>query len=200
MTCQQDLHITQGKTFIRVIRWETEPSLYVAITAITQAAPVEITAPGHGIPEGWNVAVVSVRGMNQINAAHNPPRTREFHRAYVTGGNTVEFADVNAADFSPYTSGGYLTFFTPVDLTGYTARMQIKDRAGGTVLDTFTDADAIVIDPTGHTITLTIDATETASYSWVRGVYDLEMVSPGGVVTAILHGAISVGKEITTTP
>jgi len=33
-------------------------------------------------------------------------------------------------------SGGYVVYYTPVNLVGYTARMTIKDKIGGTVLAT----------------------------------------------------------------
>ena len=37
MTCaDQDLTIKQGKTFSKVIRWESAPLVYKAITAITK--------------------------------------------------------------------------------------------------------------------------------------------------------------------
>ena len=56
----------------------------------------------------------------------------------------------------------------------------------------------IAIDTTGKTITLTISATDTAEIAWKRGVYDLEMVSSSGVVTAILTGSVNVTREVTT--
>lgn len=198
MDCTQNLRIQQGKTFTRVIRWETDPLQYAAITAIDQAAPVEITAPGHGIPDGWPVAVVSVKGMTEINAKNLPPRSDEWHRAYVVGPDTIHFADVNAADYHAYVSGGYLMSYTPVDLVGFTARMKIKDRIGGTVLASFESPTDITIDTANYTITLVIAADATAAYTWLDGVYDLEMVSPAGVVTAILSGEVSVRPEVTT--
>ena len=101
-------------------------------------------------------------------------------------------------------SGGILQFNTPVDLTGYVARMKIKDKVGGTVLasteagDTPLDILSIALDTAKSTITLTISATATAALIWTKGVYELEMVSSTGVVTAILSGKVTVAKEVTT--
>lgn len=195
MALQIDLQLRQGETYIQVLRWETEPPKFTPITAIPQAAPATITATNHGVPDGWRVAVVSVEGMSEINALHAPPKDSEYHRAYVTDTNTVVLPSINAADFSPYTSGGYLMFYTPVDLVGYTATMDIKDKPAGTVLASFTSDDALSISTSGHSITLTIAAADTASYEWKKGVYNLELVSPDGVVTAVMRGNVLVTKE-----
>lgn len=193
-----DLKIRQGETFLRIIRWETPPFIYKAITAITQSGPVGITATAHTLKSGWRVAVVSAGGMDEINAKHDPPRESEFKQCTVVDPNTVQINTVNSSDYTPYTSGGYLQFYTPVDMASYSARMTVKNKAGGTALATFVSPADIAIDNTNHTITLTISATATAGYTWKTGVYDLEMVSPTSVVTTIFSGNIDIVKEITT--
>lgn len=200
MSCAtQDLVIQQGKTFNRTIRWQTTPYVYKAITGITRAAPAVVTAVGHAVPDGWSVAIVSALGMRQINAKHNPPRSNEFHKATVLSSSTLALNDVNAAGYDAYTSGGYAQYYTPVSLSGYTARMAIKDQAGGTVLLSLTTSNSrIALDDTLKTITLTISATDTAAIDWTEGVYDLELVSGSGVVTALLSGTISIEGEVTT--
>jgi hypothetical protein len=189
-----NLTVRQGETFLRVIRWETPPFIYKAITAITKAGPVVVTAVAHGLKSGWRAAVVSVVGMDEINADHSPPRDHNFHQVTVLSVDTVEINDINSADFDTYVSGGYLQFYTPVNMTGFTARMTIKDKIGGTVLDTLVPT----IDAVNNTITLTISAVDTALFTWKKGVYDLEMVSAGGVVTTIFAGSVTLTQEVTT--
>ena len=193
-----NLVIRQGETFLRVIRWESPPFIYKAITAVSQTGPVSITAPSHGLKTGWRVAVVSVGGMEEINAVNDPPRDNEFKQCTYVDPNIVTINTVNSTDYDPYTSGGYLQFYTPVDMTSYTSRMTIKNKIGGTALATFTSPTDLTIDNTNHTITITITATVTAAYAWKFGVYDLEMVSPTGVVTTLFSGDVSVTKEVTT--
>lgn len=196
-----NLIIRQGETFVRVIRWETPPFIYKAITAITQSGPVSITAVGHGLATGWRVAVVTVGGMEQLNALHDPPRDHEFKQCTVSDPDTITINTVNTTDYDAYTTGGYLQFYTPVDLTGYSARMTIKDKVGGTTLMSLTSGapdNRIAIDNSNHTITLTITAADTAAITWKNGVYDLEMVSPTSTVTTIFSGDISITKEVTT--
>ncbi len=210
MAANKDLVIQQGKTFSLVLRWETEPVISKPITAISLAAGApRLTVTAHGAPNGWRCAVTRVGGMKQINAENYPLRDSDFRPATVIDANTIEFNGVTPCDDSgkewpAYTSGGFIQYNTPVDLTGYTARMEIKDKIGGTVLASADSADTpldildIAIDTTGKTITLTISATDTAEIAWKRGVYDLEMVSSSGVVTAILTGSVNVTREVTT--
>ena len=201
MAKSKDIIIEQGRTFRLVVRWENEKIVYKAISAATQAAPVVITATGHGIPDGWNVAVTSVRGMTQLNAANSPPKEKDYTPATKLTDNTVELNAVNAASYSTYTSGGYIQYYEPHDLATVTARMKIKDKVGGTELLTsvgLTPTITVDVDDGVKTITIEIAADDTEGLTWTKGVYDLEAVE-GTTVYALLTGAVSVVKEVTTT-
>lgn len=195
-----DLRIEQGKTTKRIIRWETLPLVYKAITGITQAAPVQITAASHGVPNGWRVAVINVVGMEEINCKNMPPRTSDFHKATYVGPNEITINDISSAGYDAYVSGGYLVYYTPVNLASYSARMKIRDRVGGTLLETLTSADGeIEVNAGAYTITVTITAAQSEAYTWTKGVYDLEMYTGAPEeVTAILTGTVTVTKEVTT--
>ena len=254
MAMQQDLTILQGRTFLQTVNWETTPIVYKPITAITQGAPVSITATGHGVPNGWRVAIVSVGGMVQLNSpVDSAGQPKVYHQATVVDPNTIQLNDVNSAGFAQYTTGGYVQYNTPVNLTGYTARMSIKDMVappnllictqGGTsgstlptaagvdgtvtwaaapagssrtatwaantafalnaVIDTHellrldTVNARIVLDTVNSAINLVIDATTTAAIWWQNAVYDLELISAGGVVTAIMGGNVTCTQEVT---
>lgn len=199
MAASKDIVIAQGKTYSQVLRWEAPPIIYRPITAIVQGAPARITCPSHTIPQGWRAAVVSVKGMTQINALNTPPKDKDYHSVTVIDADTVELNDVNASEYKPYQSGGYLQFNTPVDLAAYTARMSIKDKVGGSeLLRLDTTNGRIALDNVAKTITLTISAEDTAALTFRKGSYDLELVSPTGVVTALLAGVATVTKEVTT--
>lgn len=201
MAATKDLTIQQGRTFSLALRWESPPIVYRPITAIAQTAPARLTVPTHGVPDGWRVAVTNVKGMTEINAEANKLTSRDYHQATVVDANTIDINDINAAGFKPYTSGGYIQFGTPVDLTGFKARMTIKNRVGGTVLHTLTtENDGIVIDASAKLITLNISAADTTLMTFTTGVYDLELVSGAtpAVVTALLSGRVTVTKEVTT--
>lgn len=198
MTTRADLDVQQGKTFKHVFRWEEATLVYKPVTAITKSGPVSVTAEGHQVPNGWRAAIVSAGGMKEINAVNWPLRNSDLKKVTVVDPNTIIFNSVNSSDYKPYTAGGYLVYNKPVNLVGFTARATIKTKVGGEVLETLTTENGkILIDAGDSTVTLTISATATAEYSWNKGVYDLELVSDTGEVTAVASGEVSVTKEIT---
>jgi hypothetical protein len=201
----KDLFIAQGRTFSQLVRWETTPVVYRAITSIAQTAPARLTVPAHGCPDGWRAAVTGVKGMHEINAEANHVGERDYHAVTVVDADTIEFNAVDASLFRPYVSGGYLQYNTPMTLTGFIGRMKIKDRIGGRVLASSEAEDApldviqVTVDAPVKAIRLTISASATEIFEWRHGVYDLEMVSPDAepVVTCLLSGRVIVGREVT---
>jgi hypothetical protein len=87
----------------------------------------------------------------------------------------------------------------PIDLTGYSARMQIRrSKASPDVLFELTTGNGrIAIDGPAGKATLTITAEESAAFTWRRGVYDLELVAADSVVRRLLEGAVEVNREVT---
>ena len=88
---------------------------------------------------------------------------------------------------------------TPVDLTGCTARMQVRSKVDSpTVLLSLSTTDgSIVLGGTAGTVTLKLSATQTAAITWTTGVYDLEVVFSDGTVKRLIQGSVSVSPEVT---
>ena len=194
------LIIEKGRTLEQVVRWESEPFLYAEIANISNSSPVVITTTTpHGIPDGWRVAIVGAKGLTSLNSTSNPPAVKDFRRAAARTVNSIEFNALSTALDPLYTTGGSIQFYTPVLLGGYTARLSIKNRVGGTLLLSMTSTNGkIVLDNVNSKITITLTPAETAAITWKSGVYDLELESPTGVVTAILTGSVSIMQEVTT--
>ena len=208
MADTQDITIKQGKTFSRVLRWGTKPVVRKPITGISldSGAP-RLTVVGHGLKNGWPAYVSRVKGMVNINALNNPPKPSDYKESTVIDPDTIEFnevtpVDANGREWPAWTSGGFLEYNTPVDLSGYTARIKIKNKVGGTVLASNDPADGVLnvitvaIDDATKTITLTIAASATDDFAWTKGVYELEMVSASNVVTDVMSGNVVVTKEV----
>lgn len=88
---------------------------------------------------------------------------------------------------------------TPVNLTNYTARMQVRQRVESTteVLDLSSQGGnpAIVLGGALGTITITVpDADMDFEGAYV---YDLEVESSGGIVTRLLMGKFYCRPEVT---
>lgn len=88
---------------------------------------------------------------------------------------------------------------TPINLTSYSARMQVRTRKSATdVLLSLTTANGrITLGGIAGTIALNVDAVTSAAMSAGNFVYDLELVSAGGEVTRLLEGEFICSAEVT---
>ena len=84
------------------------------------------------------------------------------------------------------------------NLTGYTARMQGRPNVDSSekYVDISTTS-GITLGGSAGTINLTVSAVVMATVPAGRHVYDLELISSGGVVTRLLSGAFKVSAEVT---
>lgn len=196
-TLKAALVFEQGATFSMVLRWETEPVVYRPVTAVSQTAPVRLTVPTHGLKPGWRAALVGGKGMDELRAVPNELKSTDYHASTVLGEDEIEFNNINASGFKAYAGGAHLQYNTPVDLTGYAARLVVKDQVGGATLFEMTPENGrILLDAAAATVTLTADAVTLAAQTWARGLYELEMESPSGVVTKLMSGVATMAKEI----
>ena len=100
----------------------------------------------------------------------------------------------------------------PVDLTGYSARMQIRPSVDssttylsitdtlsndGTGLNLTPESASVVLPRTSGSIGLFISAQTSSNLSFSEGVYDIELESSTGVVTRLLEGLVKLSKEVT---
>lgn len=87
----------------------------------------------------------------------------------------------------------------PINLTGYTARMQVRKKHSDPVklLDFTTENGAITLGGAAGTIVITGLATLTDDVPAKPCVYDLELVSAGGFVTRLIEGSVTVTPEVT---
>lgn len=85
----------------------------------------------------------------------------------------------------------------PIDLTGMTARMQLRRTYNSPdALLSLTNANGrIIFDPFAGKITLSVSATDTTPLTG-SGVYDLELID-GSTVNRILEGSFKVCAEAT---
>lgn len=88
-----------------------------------------------------------------------------------------------------------------VELDGYRVRAQIRSRAGssGPPLWEWSDDDsapgtAIL---TASQVRLYVEPAQSSQWTWNRGVYDVELTGPDGVVTRVASGAVYVSREVT---
>jgi hypothetical protein len=86
----------------------------------------------------------------------------------------------------------------PVDLTTYTARMQVREKHTSTakILDLTTENGGISLGGDQGTIQIEVASSTTEDIVPKCYVYDLELVA-GGTVTRLLEGQFMVTPEVT---
>ena len=108
--------------------------------------------------------------------------------------NLIQGAEYSL-DVSTTTTSG-----TPVDLTGFSARMQARPDIDSpiTYINLATNSGIKMPEPTtSGNIQIVLTSTETSAINIVSGVYDLELVASGGQVTRLLQGRVLLDREVT---
>lgn len=86
---------------------------------------------------------------------------------------------------------------SPVNLTGYQARLQIREyHYSDDFIASLTEASGITLGGSAGTIDIVIAASTTQNFAPGTYVYDLELVN-GSEVTRLVEGKFSVTPEVT---
>lgn len=88
---------------------------------------------------------------------------------------------------------------TPINLTGYTAKMQIRpsESSSTVLLELSTTNGLLSITPLTGTIYILLDKITTAGFKWRLGVYDLLLTSIDGNAKKLIKGEINVAPGVT---
>jgi len=185
-----DLTILQGATFRYPLTWYSG-KVMKPITNITLAAPAVVTSAGHGLPANpIPVTVTNVRGMRL------PATTLRATRIDVS----TFYLDLDTSALGVYRGAGTLTYNAPVDLSGYTARMQVRPQLSSPDADIILEldeTDGITLGGSEGSILIEVDAATTSTLNFSSAVYDLELISPTSVVTRLMEGKVMLRKEVT---
>lgn len=188
---RRNYKIYQGSTFRDILRFESSIKVSKAIQSIAKGGVTVIQAVQHGLVPGWRFKISGVTGMREIN-------TNNYLFATEVTENSIELADLDSSNYSQYVSGGFLKYNLPEDLTGATARMQIRPNKSSDVVlaELTTENNLIKIDITSGVVSLELPSVTTAAFSFKKAVYSLE-IEIEGIVTTVLTGSIRVEPEIT---
>jgi hypothetical protein len=87
----------------------------------------------------------------------------------------------------------------PYNITGYTARMHVRPTVESSTitLELTTVNGRILLGGAAGTVTLDVVANNMVAVAEGKYVYDLELVSPAGVVTRLVQGNFVVRPEVT---
>lgn len=192
---RKDWTVIQGSTFDKLLIWINPKSIFTA----TVAGDSDATPPVWPPDIGDTVVDNTVTWDN----------TRLAIESDLEGDNAITEWQANTA----YVIGDVvLSTRQPVDISGYSARLQIRtDKAdeGGTVLFEMTSVidandNGIYLGTSNGEIRLVIQPGTTEGFDWDPSPYDLEMIStadppvfPDGIVTRLLDGNFKIDTEVT---
>lgn len=86
----------------------------------------------------------------------------------------------------------------PINLTGFTARCQLRPTLGASVALELTTANGkLSLGGASGTITLTLSNSDTSALTLPEYLYDVEVIDADLKVTRVVKGAITVNPEVT---
>ncbi|UCP00107.1 hypothetical protein LF844_09925 [Metapseudomonas lalkuanensis] len=186
------LRLIQGATFRDTLRLSQPTLVYKAIQSIPAEAPVRLVVPDHGLAADWPVWVRGVQQWQEIN--REPFKNRPWPAKRLDA-STLEINALSAVGLKPL--GGQLIYQAPVDLTGCSARMQIRDKPGGALLLELSTGAGLTLEPAG-TLRREISAAQTGALSFTAAVYDLELTFADGTVQRWAEGPVTLSPQVTT--
>ena len=88
---------------------------------------------------------------------------------------------------------------TPVNLTGFSAAMQVRAETADDLLASFSTAGgSITLGGPAGTITLAAAPSVTTAWTFGAGLYDLQLTDSGGDVVTLIAGIFTVTPAITS--
>jgi hypothetical protein len=166
----------------------------VPIQSISKAAPCVITtSQNHVLPAGWRFKSVGAGGMKEINNVGD-----SYHIATSVTNNTITINQVNSLLYTTYTSGGVVEYNEPVDLSTYSARLQIRQsvESSSFIYEATSAGGQIVLDNSLKTISLTILGNVTSQFTFTTAVYSMELFNGNNVIPFIV-GNLTLVPEVT---
>lgn len=190
---QLDITINQGSTFDKTINWYGGGKVCKTIEGVSEGCPTLVTISSHGLPtvSDTPVFVDHVQGAKSLNT-----KGKAVAATYVDANSFYVNADTVG---ETWTSGtGLVTWYAAKDLTGWSARMHIREYVDDTtaIVELVSPTD-ITISTNDAGIRIVITATVTATFDFDTAVYDLELEDPSGFVVRLVEGDVTLKKEVT---
>jgi hypothetical protein len=184
------LPIYQGTTLVKQFNWYGGGKVCTSIDGVTIGCPTIISCLSHGMATGKTpIEIHGVQGARDLN--------QETIALYIDADSFSVPIDTGGKTYDADT--GSVSYHAVKDLSGYTARMHIRELIDDatTIVELTSAAGDIGIVVETALITITIAADVTAAFDFEEAVYDLELISGTNVVTRLVEGDVTLIKEVT---
>lgn len=203
---QKDITVIQGKTFSASFGWAKGSFIWKQISAISNTAPLTITAVGHDLKDGWPFWVSGVKKPDCLNNWRNtcpgeePADPGAPYIAEATSDDVLTLNSINGMALDAYTGDGVIKYYARADITGYEADMQVRSSTSSdTILFEATSTGAtpaIIVNEISSTFELTIPADAFADAKFQNAVYEIEISAPGGEKYRLAFGQFALCREL----
>ena len=87
---------------------------------------------------------------------------------------------------------------TPVDITGFSARLQIKGINPDQTIQWLSTGESpvITVDAVNKEFIIDVPNADTAAYIFTSGRYEFEAIAPSGKIYRLLKGSVILEKEL----
>lgn len=173
-----------GRSLICEIPIVDSTKVFKPINTISKSAPAKVAVLKHGLPTKWQVKITDVRGMKEINSS-------DYYTARALSPDVLELTEVNSTSFTEFTGGGTLEYFQPLNLVGFTPRLQIR-KGFEIVLETV--GLEVELDLTTNCAKLHLSPAQTESFT--KSGYSLRIdLIKGGLILPAVVGTLIIMKE-----
>lgn len=194
-TPEFEVDMDQGSRFLVTINWYGGGNFFAPIEEIDPGYPTKIRVTGHQLPSSSATPVIisGVQGAEILNSRNSAIMMCERVDAdyFTVPASTV------TCEWIPGT--GEITYNLPTDLTNMTARCQIRSKwhAGSFIHEFTTENGGIVLDANDGSIQLEALSAATKDLNFTKAYGDIEVITPGGVVTRVARLIVNFSREMT---
>lgn len=198
MAATFDLPLIQGQDFTATFNWYVGGVFRGICEDIRTGYPTKIKCTGHGLPDVSDTPLMisDARGTENIERlnstdlkVYKAERVDDdwFHLPINTYGSQWEQGT------------GAITYHKPLDLTNYTAVCHLRHRwfDDNYIVELTTENGGITLRAEDAMIQLFIDAATTATFSFKKCLYDVDLISATGTKHTPFRGQLNLIREAT---
>lgn len=204
MAAKTRLVIPRGATFRKLWTWLSIIDMTKAVSGVTRGYPTTLTAVDHDMPDGEiPVALLDLGDLITLDDSGLPSADPKFRRLALKIDDDTFTIKVDSTEFAAYTSGGYVVYRIPKDLTGATARAQFRTDADAeeALLELTTENDGLVLGGTEGTVEMVLSESQATDIGVDEGAdsgeWNIEIELPLGDTIRFKEGTFEMTPDVT---
>ena len=203
------LPIEQGVSFDQTLNWYGGGKFIAPIEDLRPGYPTEIRVSGHGL-NSLSPTPIIISGVLAKDQDDKRSEMRHIN-SEDTGIPMATYVDANwftvdlsTVDDEWFEGTGEITYWKPSDIDGWGGECNIRKNWHSPILHTIsTELGTMTLDGTDGSIRLQISPVDTSAFTFVNGVYDIDLWPGGGsrpddgsTIIRVFKGPVKLGRDI----